>query len=780
MRAPTLGTWQPPIRPGAGIDAPRKRRMTWRFALIVATLSIAAARHATAGVDVWTSNGPFVTSSIGSARRLAVDPHTPTTLYAGSSIAFDCGAQVYKSTNGGDTWQTVLDEIGCVSAIVIDPTDARIVHVAVEDGFFTSTDGGITWGTEVVPDVAGAGAFTALALDPTRPTTLYAGTSTSCLNEYDCSGRMLKSTDGGSTWQPIASYETGVNAIAVDTAAAVYVAGGSDYSLTQPGITPRPGFLARSADGGLTWADITPVPGTFVMQLAQAPGNGALHAATVAGLFGSTDRGRSWRAEPARLPIDQLSVDPFDARSVFATGNHFNAGLYTMELQHSADGGASWATLTNPAEMSNNFSPGGLLVAPTQPTTLYVAYPDQVLRTSNVGSTWQPSGLGLGSVVVARMAIDPFDASLYATAGTVYRSADRAATWIAHGETLDFLFDIAFDPTRAGTVYTTSFDGVRKSIDGAHTWRAINHGLPYEQGSGGLPSGALAIDPAAPDVLYLAATALYTSDDGGESWQMARNGLPNDLDARNVVATPGVVYAGTLAGVYASNDHGVTWRSLGVESVGLRFVTDIAVDPRHAEQLYVASFEGIGRSLDSGATWTRITAGSALDGVSCTSIAVSPLDSATLYVGTFIGAFRSRDGGATWEAFSPGLTNNDIVDLLVEPSDPRIVYAATQFTGIYVIQQSDVAPPPTATATGTSTAPPTASATVTPTPTSTPTALFTSSPTQLPTQSATDENGGCAMRSTSHHELNVGLVSLLALVVRRRGRRQPPGDRSYD
>jgi hypothetical protein len=86
-----------------------------------------------------------------------------------------------------------------------------------------------------------------------------------------------------------------------------------------------------------------------------------------------------------------------------------------------------------------------------------------------------------------------------------------------------------------------------------------------------------------------------------------------------------------------------------------------------------------------------------LDGVACTCIAVSPADNQVLYVGTFAGVFRSRDGGASWQSFSPGITKNTIVDLLVDPNDARLVYAATQFDRVYVIEQSDVAAQPTTT-----------------------------------------------------------------------------------
>ncbi len=157
----------------------------------------------------------------------------------------------------------------------------------------------------------------------------------------------------------------------------------------------------------------------------------------------------------------------------------------------------------------------------------------------------------------------------------------------------------------------------------------------------------------------------------------------------------GAVYAAGLPGLYVSKDHGARWQALPIEASGVHSVLDLAADPRHEERLYAASFEGSGRSLDGGVTWTRVTAGTLLDGQACTSVTVSPFDSSLLYVGTYSGVFRSRDGGTTWEPFSAGFNQSMITDVLADPHDPRLVYAATQFTGVDVIEQTDVAAAPT-------------------------------------------------------------------------------------
>ena len=127
-------------------------------ACLALLVSFSQPRQATAGLDVWTGYGP----EGGTIRALAIDPVTPTTLYAGS-----CCGGVFKSTDGGTSW--------------------RMINTGL-------TDTGIR----------------ALAIDPVTPTTLYAGTC--------CGGGVFKSTDGGERWSAINTglTDTNVNVLAID------------------------------------------------------------------------------------------------------------------------------------------------------------------------------------------------------------------------------------------------------------------------------------------------------------------------------------------------------------------------------------------------------------------------------------------------------------------------------------------------------------------------------------------------------------------------------------
>src|SRR5262245_19292891 len=139
---------------------------------------------------------------------LALDPRTPTTIYAGHADYDSGGAGLFKSTDGGTTWRgtSLTSSRGFVSvfSLVIDPQDSEVLYVG--DGFgqvHRSTDGGQTWRGigSVLTQIA------SMAIDPRNPATLYAGTYRG----------VFKSTDRGSSWSPaLALSSGGVSSLLVD------------------------------------------------------------------------------------------------------------------------------------------------------------------------------------------------------------------------------------------------------------------------------------------------------------------------------------------------------------------------------------------------------------------------------------------------------------------------------------------------------------------------------------------------------------------------------------
>ena len=102
----------------------------------------------------------------GAVRALAIDPSAPSVLYAGTS-----SGSVYKTTDSGENWTPSSSGLPSemISALVVDPSDSSVVYAGTSGGVFRSTDGGASW-----LSIGAIGNVTALALDPSNHSTLYA------------------------------------------------------------------------------------------------------------------------------------------------------------------------------------------------------------------------------------------------------------------------------------------------------------------------------------------------------------------------------------------------------------------------------------------------------------------------------------------------------------------------------------------------------------------------------------------------------------------------------
>jgi hypothetical protein len=121
-----------------------------------------------AGNNIWTSSGPADVDVLA----LAIDPITPTTLYAGTSDPAGSGrGGVYKSTNGGASWTAVntgLGQFPTVYALAIDPSIPTTLYAGTIDAVFKSTNGGGSW-VYISTSVSGSFRVLALAIDPITP-----------------------------------------------------------------------------------------------------------------------------------------------------------------------------------------------------------------------------------------------------------------------------------------------------------------------------------------------------------------------------------------------------------------------------------------------------------------------------------------------------------------------------------------------------------------------------------------------------------------------------------
>jgi photosystem II stability/assembly factor-like uncharacterized protein len=205
---------------------------------------------------------------------------------------------------------------------------------------------------------------------------------------------------------------------------------------------------------------------------------------------------------------------------------------------------------------------------------------------------------------------------------------------------------IAFLPGNSSVIFIgTACGGVWKSINGGTSWTVLNTDL--------LPSlsvASIAIDPSDPNKIYIAT---------GDNFL----GIPNF----------GKWLQGHFsAGVFKSTDGGNTWNPTGLTYLQsqLMLPQQLIIDPVTPSTLLLVSNTGIYRTVNSGANWSPVMAGTYY------SIEFNPLNSNVVYATNGLGLWRSNNNGATWSYKGGGYPNgiSDRVSLGITPADTACIY----------------------------------------------------------------------------------------------------------
>ena len=634
------------------------------------------------------------------------------------------------------SWTLLGPPGGTVTALAVDPQDARIVYAATHggEGIFKSVDGGVTWSPsgEGLSGSSGNGVY-CLAIDPRRPAILYAGT----LNFG-----IYKSIDGGASWSPLrglsAGSVLGVYDLAIDPARpdVVFAAtgvgvfettdGGAHWKARNGGLPPKPSIddlaidpgrtsvvyaavgnsgLYKSVDGGATWAPKNGgLPaGQAVQTLAIDPRRPAtIYASTYAGLYKSTNGGGSWSPSNAGLPkaiVKALVIDPRSSRTLYAA-TFFGTGVFRSD-----DAGASWSPIDDGLSNRTVWS----LAANAQGTILY-AGTDGDLQAGGVfqsadGRTWRRTVRGLSALQVSVVAAEapppgsPAGSPTALWAGTpslgVFRSPDGGGTWrqVRIAGVSGPVNSIVVDPIHPGRAYVLAYGPdagtvlihLYETTDAGRTWAR----LAYPRLGDG-PFSGLTRDPRT-GTLWLLGTGLARSTDGGATWTAADAGIDlQDLltDVAFDPSSPQVLYAAGFRPafhfepseerLYKSLDGGASWARVDDPALAATHgLLKVVVSPVSSQVVMVTSFGALFRSTDAGTHWTQVA--EAPQNGPITDLVAGP--DGTLYAATgTTGVYTSRDG-LSWTALG-GLASPDALDLAVDPLHPRILYAGTESAGI--------------------------------------------------------------------------------------------------
>jgi photosystem II stability/assembly factor-like uncharacterized protein len=215
--------------------------------------------------------------------------------------------------------------------------------------------------------------------------------------------------------------------------------------------------------------------------------------------------------------------------------------------------------------------------------------------------------------------------------------------------------------------------------------------IPF--GPDGGDARAFAADPQDSSHLYLGTATgwLYESHDQGGKWtRLASVGKRDDLALDSIVvdhANPKHIVIGAWVlgsadgGLYISNDGGTTWRSdADMKGQSIRALTPA---PSNPQVLVAGTLKGVYRSNDGGEHWTLISPEGSQELHEVESIAIDPVDPQIIYAGTWHLPWKTTDGGAHWTNMKQGLIDDsDVFSIIVDPKDAKTIYASA-CSGIY-------------------------------------------------------------------------------------------------
>lgn len=614
-------------------------------------------RYATAAALSWTELGP---GNIGGrTRALVIDPVQPGTMYAAG-----VSGGVWKSVNAGGQWRWISDEFSHlgVSALALDPTNPKVLYAGTGEvftrgprgnGIYRTADGGETWQLlAVTGNNADFYYVSDIAVSRGDSRRLYAATETG----------VWRSLDRGATWTRTLEGAPGCDDLAIRTTRTADIVlascgrrGGSVWrnarANTPQGVWVK--VLAEPAMGRTALA-IAPSKPDVIYAVSTSNSNESVvpntpeheYRNSLHAVFRSVNGGVTWEARVR-------NTDP--------------VRLNTLLLSYVLLANASRCGL-QPAEFDNVFGQGGydltIAVDPVNPNRLWVGGID-LFRSDDGGRNW-----GLASYW---WAFGAETAPSYAHADQhviafhpKYNGKKNKVLYVGNDGGV-FQTRNALAPTEKGEA--AGCDPSRAGV----AWSGLNQDYGSVQFYYGVPR--------AEGESYLGGTqdnGVVLGDDGGgrNAWRMLMSG-----DGDQVAADPDdpdilYIHVNGSASILKSVDGGATFTSAVAGLTG--GLGEFRTDPSKGNRLWYAAGR-VWRSEDAATTWTPVSKDYGEISGGASTLAVSPVDSNRVLLGTPNGyihrsaAALSATGETEWPRSRPRIGN--VSWIAFDPVDPDVAYA---------------------------------------------------------------------------------------------------------
>ncbi len=610
----------------------------------------------------------------GTVRSLLVCARDSRIVYLGTN-----DGQLFKSTDGGLSWNLLYPGLNrrqlAVDTLVEDPEIPDHVYAGGWDvrsnggGLYESRDAGLSWNRVELPDpdVAVRG----FAISRRRPSYMIAGTSAG----------VFLTDDGGKTWHLSGTRIEGfrqIESVAIDPD------------------EPNDLFVGtwhlgyRSIDFGKTWTmnDSGMITDSDVFSISIDERNPkTVYASACTGLYRSTNRGASWtrlKVFPKSFLVraQVVAIDPTDAAHIY--------GGTTEGLFLSANSGQTWSRIT-PSDLTVN----AVQVDPADSSVILIGTDlHGILRSTDGGRSWAVANKGFVNRSIARIVVDPDKTGRFLV-GEFFEG--RTGGFYVYDNPLnDWTPPSATDVPGEGMLSFLMIPASRGRIAG--TAKGAYYMPPGSDGWERLPGPIstlsvydLALDKDGEWIYAGTNDGVYRTQIEELNFQKPSgySFIPRVFSLLASRIAPGRVFAGTHLGVLRSDDSGETWKFASEGIPDHTIIECLVFAPGGEAHLFAGTNSGLYESKNGAETWIRVPDGRL--GVDIPSVTF--LDSSGMRImaadNTFGGVFLSEDGGGHWSKIARPDFGSPVRSIVQDPSHSSVFYLGTGSEGVYRLSLAD-------------------------------------------------------------------------------------------
>ncbi len=650
--------------------------------------------------EPWLLEGP--TNIGGRITCIAIHPTNHKIIYVGCP-----NGGMYRTTNGGTTWQQLFDKENNLSIayIVIDEKNPKIIwagtgdpdisgYPMVGDGLYRSIDGGNTWKYMGLKD---GRIISKIVLDPTDTSIIYAAAMGLPMQRNNDRG-LYKSIDGGTTWNQILFLkdEAGVNDFIIDKLNNQHLiaAGWNRIRTNQETLVGgKESRLYNSFDAGKTWTPIIFNSSADSVEysrigLYQHPKYPKIILSVmvenevfeIKHLMKSSDGGITFYPIDSALPTGicrgfgwyfaKTIMDPNDTNEIYIPG---------VDLYRTTDGGITW-NMCAPSWQSYTVHADKHAFAMLGSDTIFLATDGGLYKTFDDCNTWNVAA-ELPNTQFYRVAIDPLNKGVYSGGaqdnGTSDGNRNSISQWKRKygGDG----FQTLFHPTNQSIRYYETQNG---NVDGiSSSWNApdrVNWDMP------------LLMSRFDPDIIY------------GAAQYVARNlqGYNGNFDSISPDLTDGNIYGSRFHNIsalcesvfnknilFAGTSDGNIWRTYDYGNAWVRcdtmlpnqYITSIKTSYINSGKIYMSNsgykmndyIPHIHISNDTGKTWNDISGN--LPQIAINDICPDPYSDSVIFIATDAGVYITVDSAKNWYRLGTNMSVFPIYDIEIDTVTKRLI-----------------------------------------------------------------------------------------------------------